>query len=158
MSNKKWFILAGLVVAAVVIYAFLEGSRGFVDQRDVVGVDSEEMTLEEEAASIDAMTEAPVKEFTITSFFEMVDGNPAPQFSLKEIVVNKGDKVRIKVTNTKGTHDFTLNEYNIFEETPLDQEVVIEFTADKAGEFFYYCSKPNHRALGQWGTLKVLEN
>ncbi len=157
MDKNKWLILTGLIVVAVVAYVFLEGSRGVVDDRGVVGSDSEEMTLEEEAASIDAMTEAPVREFTMTSFFEMVDGKPAPQFSLKEIVVNKGDRVSIKVTNTKGTHDFTLDEYSIFEETPLDQEVVIEFTADKAGEFVYYCSKPNHRALGQWGTLRVLQ-
>lgn len=103
-------------------------------------------------------TPSKIKEFTMTSFYEMKDGKPAPQFSLKEIMVKKGDRVRIKVTNTKGVHDFTLNEYNIFKETPLNQEVMIEFTADKAGEFVYYCSKPTHRALGQWGTLRVLES
>lgn len=98
---------------------------------------------------------AAVKEFTMTSFYEVVDGQPKPQFSMKEITVKKGDKVRIKVTNTKGNHDFNIDEYNIRQATPLDQEVTIEFTADQAGEFVYYCSTPNHRALGQWGTLKV---
>ena len=98
-----------------------------------------------------------VKEFTMTSFYELVDGKPKPQFSLREISVKKGDTVRIKVTNTKGDHDFKLDEFNVYAATPLDQEVVVEFTADKAGEFVYYCSKPNHRALGQWGTLKVTD-
>ena len=33
---------------------------------------------------------------------------------------------------------------------------VIEFTADKAGEFTYYCSVQGHKQKGQWGTLKVI--
>lgn len=98
-----------------------------------------------------------IKEFLMTSFVEFVDGEPKPQFSLKEITVNKGDKVRIKITNTKGNHDFKLDEFGVFVDTPLDQEVVVEFTADQAGEFIYYCNQPGHRQAGQWGTLKVLE-
>ena len=53
--------------------------------------------------------------------------------------------------------DFVIDEYNIKKATPINEEVVIEFTADKAGEFVYYCSMPNHRQLGQWGTLLVTE-
>lgn len=103
-----------------------------------------------------ATEEAAVKEFSMTSFVEMVDGKPKPQYSLKEITVNKGDKVKIKITVTKGTHNFNLDEFNVHAETPLNQEVAVEFTADKAGEFIYYCSMPGHRANGHWGTLKVL--
>lgn len=98
-----------------------------------------------------------VKELTMTSFYELVDGKPKPQFSLREMIVRKGDKVRIKVTNTKGDHDFRLDEFNVNVATPLNEEVVVEFTADKAGDFVYYCGKPNHRTLGQWGTLKVTD-
>jgi uncharacterized cupredoxin-like copper-binding protein len=93
-----------------------------------------------------------VKEFSINSYYD----DTGVWFSLKEINVNKGDKVRIKVTNIKGNHDFVIEEYKINEVTPLNQEVVIEFTADKAGEFTYYCSVPGHREKGQWGTLTVL--
>lgn len=94
-----------------------------------------------------------VKEFSMTSYYD-TDGK---WFSLKEISVKKGDRVRIKVTNTKGTHDFAIDEYVIKEMTPLDKETVIEFTADKAGEFMYYCSMPGHRQGGQFGTLIVKE-
>ncbi|HIJ99198.1 TPA: cupredoxin domain-containing protein, partial [archaeon] len=75
----------------------------------------------------------------------------------KEITVNKGDLVRIKITNTKGTHDFKIDEFNAYSETPLNQKVIIEFMADKSGTFEYYCTKTGHRQNGQWGTLKVLE-
>ena len=97
-----------------------------------------------------------VKEFTLTAWYSPEDKRP--YFSLNEMTVNKGDTVRVKVTNTFGTHDFSLDEYGIKKETPLNQETVIEFVADKAGDFVYYCSKPGHRAAGQWGTLKVMAN
>lgn len=99
-----------------------------------------------------------VKEFSMESFVEFVDGQPKPQFSLKEITVNKGDLVKIKIMVTKGTHDFKIDEFNVYADTKeLNKEYVVEFTADKAGEFIYYCAKPGHRANGQWGTLKVLD-
>ena len=71
--------------------------------------------------------------------------------------MKKGDTIRIKITNTKGSHDFTLDEYGIKKITPLNEEVVVEFTADKAGSFKYYCSMPGHRQMGQEGTLIVTE-
>lgn len=98
-----------------------------------------------------------VKEFTMTSFVEIVDGKPKPQYSIKEITVNKGDRVRIKITVTSGMHNFNLDEFNIHSETSLNQETIVEFIADKSGEFIYYCSKPGHRENGHWGTLKVLD-
>lgn len=102
-------------------------------------------------------SEASIKEFVMTSFVEMKDGKYFPQFSMKELKVKKGDKVRIKVTNTKGSHDINIDEFDIKAETPLNQEVVVEFIADKAGQFVYYCSKPGHRENGHWGALIVEE-
>src|SRR5690348_14143422 len=80
-----------------------------------------------------------VKEFTMTAYYDPALKKPI--FSLPEMNVKKGDKVKVKVTNTMGMHDFTLEEFNIGAELPLNQEVVVEFTADKAGEFVYYCAK-----------------
>jgi plastocyanin len=93
----------------------------------------------------------------MTSFVEMVDGKPQPQFSMKEIVVNEGDLVRLKITVTSGEHDFKIDEFDVYADTKLDEEYVVEFVADKAGEFEYYCTKPNHRANGHFGVLRVLE-
>ncbi len=101
------------------------------------------------------VNQGEVKEFVMQSYYSPEQGRPF--FSLNEMAVKKGDRVRVKVTNTMGVHDFAIDEFGIKRETPLNQEQVIEFTADKAGEFVYYCSKPGHRAAGQWGTLKVSE-
>ncbi|MBI4894911.1 MAG: cupredoxin domain-containing protein [Candidatus Aenigmarchaeota archaeon] len=98
-----------------------------------------------------------VKEFHLESFYTMEDGNPHPQFSVKNITVNKGDFVRIYVNTTKGTHDFNIDELNVHKQTPTGQITTIEFIADKSGEFVYYCSMPGHRQNGHWGTLTIVE-
>jgi len=131
------------VVAAIAI-------AGFIFMRDSGDVSAPKDAAEAGTATMNA---GEVKEFSMTAYFD----DAGKWFSLKEISVNKGDRVRIKVTNTKGTHDFTLDEYGIKKTTPLNQETVIEFIADKAGEFVYYCSMPGHRQGGQFGKLVVKE-
>ncbi|MEK7665039.1 MAG: hypothetical protein AAB361_02785 [Patescibacteria group bacterium] len=109
------------------------------------------------AENSNSQNQSEVKEFNMTSFYEMADDKPRPQYSLKEIIVNKGDTVKVIVTVTKGNHDFNIDEFNVHTETPLNQPVIIEFKADKSGEFVYYCSRPDHRENGHWGTLRVIE-
>ena len=102
--------------------------------------------------------ERAVKEFAMDSFVEFADGKPKPQFSVKEITVNKGDLVKLKITVTSGMHDFKIDEFDVYADTKeLNKEYLVEFTADKVGEFVYYCNQPGHRTNGHWGTLKVLE-
>lgn len=94
-----------------------------------------------------------VKEFQMTAYYD----DQGIWYSLKEINVNKGDRVRIKATNIKGMHNFVIDEYDLMQELPLDEEVIIEFVADKTGQFTYYCAYPGHKNKGQWGTLTVSE-
>lgn len=93
------------------------------------------------------------KEFTTTAYYD----DTGVWYSLKEMRVKLGDKVRVKATNTRGMHDFNIDELGVKQELPLNQEVAIEFMANKVGSFVFYCSKPGHRAKGQWGTL-IVEN
>lgn len=100
----------------------------------------------------------PFKEFAIESFTEIIDGKYYPQYSLKEISVNKGDLVRIKITVKSGMHDFKIDEFNVYADTKEpNKEYIVEFVADKEGSFEYYCTKPGHRQNGHFGTLKVLD-
>ncbi len=76
--------------------------------------------------------EAPLKEFTIT----------ARQFAFEPstITVNQGDHVRLKVTSADVKHGLDIEGYEINRELNPGQEVVVDFIADKAGEFEFYCS------------------
>lgn len=97
-------------------------------------------------------TQAPsaptTKEFTV------VGDNYS--FAPNMLTVNKGDKVKITFQNKNGFHDFVIDELGVNSgKINGGQEKIVEFTADKAGSFEYYCSVGSHRAMGMKGTLTV---
>ncbi len=78
-------------------------------------------------------------------------------FNPAEITVNKGDKVRIVLTNASGNHNWVIDEFNAKTKTiQSGQTDQVEFTASKAGTFEYYCAVANHRQMGMVGKLIVL--
>ncbi len=165
MQTKNILIsLVVIGVLAILGWSYMEKQEGGKDddmniETQVVGsampVPGSGVTekVVEGAPVVESTGAAAVKEFSMTAYYDTT----GKWFSLKEIAVKKGDTVRIKITNTKGMHDFVVDEYSIAEELPMDKEVIVEFKADKVGDFVYYCSKSGHRAGGQWGTLKVSE-
>jgi len=65
------------------------------------------------------------------------------EFNPNVISVKKGDRVRLTLLSTEGTHGFYLPEYNIDEKMSAgDAPVIVEFVADKTGEFEFRCSVP----------------
>ncbi len=78
------------------------------------------------------------------------------EFSVKEIRVKKGDRVRINLTVTQGMHDWVVDEFNARTNiTQTGQTTSVEFVADKTGTYEYYCSVPTHRQQGMVGKLIV---
>ncbi len=75
-----------------------------------------------------------------------------------ELVANVGDLVRITLINGDPTlHDLLIDEFGVAtpQLTQLDETFVVEFVADKPGEFTYYCNVPGHRQVGMFGTLRI---
>ncbi len=78
------------------------------------------------------------------------------KFEPNSITVNKGDTVRIIFKNVGGMHDWKIDEFNASTKViNSGEEETIEFVADKAGTFEYYCSVGAHRANGMVGDLIV---
>ena len=151
--NRKIIILTIIIVVAVAAVVMITTNKTEVP---VSGTETNGNNVQNLNAG-DNET-AGLKEFAMESFVEFIDEKPKPQFSLKEITVKKGDIVRIKITVTSGMHDFKIDEFSVYADTKeLNKEYVVEFTADKVGEFIYYCAKSGHRANGHWGTLIVTE-
>lgn len=109
----------------------------------------EETSPTSEAASDSAMSEENnVKKFVIE--------NAGMSFKTKQLTVNKGDTVQVTFKNTGGFHDFVIDEFNAkTKQLPAGQQETIEFVADQAGDFEFYCSVGNHRQMGMKGTLTV---
>lgn len=91
-----------------------------------------------------------VKEITVQ--------NDRLSYVQSEIRVNRGDTIRLTFENTGGRHDWVLDEFDAATEVINGGESeTIEFTADEAGEFEFYCSVPGHRQAGMWGTFVVVD-
>ncbi len=91
-----------------------------------------------------------VKEVTIT--------NDGYDYLPSEIRVNVGDTVRLTFENGGGFHDWVLDEFDAATRRISGGNAdTIEFTADTAGTFEFYCSVGNHRALGMVGDFVVVE-
>lgn len=165
MQTKNMMIAGGIIFVLIIGYVIMSTESAVkvspvsVDTTVVAPAAATPNTTAVAGTSIipaDVLS-GKTKEFLMTSWMDKIDGKMAAHFSLKEIVVKKGDKVRISITNTAGDHDFKIDAFKVATETPLDKTVVVEFTADKAGDFEFYCSKYNHSKIGQTGTLRVLE-
>lgn len=78
-------------------------------------------------------------------------------FNPDRIEVPQGARVRIVFHNRGGMHNWVIDEFDA--RTPVistGETGEVSFVADRAGEFEYYCSVGNHRALGMKGTLVVV--
>ena len=77
-------------------------------------------------------------------------------FTPNKITAKKGDTVKVTFTSASSFHDFVVDGYNIQTKRVSDgQSDTIQFVADKAGTFEFYCSVGQHRQMGMKGTLVV---
>lgn len=145
-------VLIGLVVLGGLFFLF---SRNNTTNTPVTESTVPTQTTTEETSISPASGETSeetqagaVKEFT-------VDGDNFT-FSLKEIKVKEGDTVKITFNNVEGFHDLVLDEFNAkTKQLAAGQSETIQFVADKAGTYEYYCSVGQHRQMGMKGNLIV---
>ena len=77
-------------------------------------------------------------------------------YSIEEITVKKGQSVRIEMNVTQDTHNWVIAEFDAATAIiSSGRMAAVEFVADTAGIYEYYCSVSNHRAMGMVGTLIV---
>jgi plastocyanin len=62
-------------------------------------------------------------------------------FNPDRIVVNYGDRVRLEISNDNVVHGFALWGYAIVRRLEPEEMTVVEFDAQKAGEFHFACSE-----------------
>jgi len=75
-----------------------------------------------------------VKEFDITA--------KQWEFTPSTIRINEGDMVKLNIKNLDVAHGFAIFEFNVNERLPTGKTTVVEFTADKKGEYIFFCSVP----------------
>lgn len=136
--------LIGLLVLVVVFLAFSRRPGTVMAPTSQTPSVSTETTPSSQATQSGSTT---VHEVSIKAF--------SFGFDPKTFTVKKGEKVRLRVTNTAGVHNFNIDELGVLASTPAGKEAVIEFTPETSGSFTYYCSIDGHRELGMMGTIVV---
>jgi len=72
-------------------------------------------------------------------------------FTQSPVNINKGDKVRVRVTSSSGIHGIAIPDFGVAtSRISPGQEQVVEFVADKSGSFDYFCNVPcgsGHRSM-----------
>ncbi len=90
---------------------------------------------------LEVKLKADVKaEFGASALKEFIMTAKQWEFNPSMIGVNKGDKVRLKITSTDVTHSFSLPDFNVNLNLEPDQTKIAEFVADKIGTFTFACS------------------
>ncbi|HET8735006.1 MAG TPA: PVC-type heme-binding CxxCH protein, partial [Pricia sp.] len=71
---------------------------------------------------------------------------------------NKGDRVRITITNGETmTHDIAMEKLGIKSNTLLEEGSTTSITFWAEGDDTYYCTVPGHRAAGMVGKFQIVE-
>jgi len=82
-----------------------------------------------------------------------IDGKVNPM-----LVVHEGETVQINLINGEGAeHDIVIDQYAARSDRVLEigASSTLAFTADKTGEFIYFCSIAGHREAGMEGRIQV---
>jgi plastocyanin len=143
-----------LLIALVVIALVGSGAWFLMNSTSTKpesSVESDEIDLEE--APLDATDSGEANVEGQKTF--NVDASKF-KFSVTEMRVKKGDKVKVILTNKDGLHDWVLDEFNArTSQIEVGKSVTVEFIADNTGTFEYYCSVGSHRKMGMVGKLIV---
>ncbi len=80
------------------------------------------------------------------------------QFGTKDLQVGteKGQTIRLNLRVEQGFHDWVIDEFNAaIRQLQVGESDSVEFVADQAGSFEFYCSVGSHRQMGMVGRLIV---
>jgi nitrosocyanin len=159
MSKKM--IIIGLIIIAIVVGFFVlkpsEMNRGIEESMDTV-TETEDMPqgtvpFQQGGTAVNVNAGTTVSVSTTRSFTVAAGSYYFTPSSMK---VNKGDTVKITVTNSDGMHDLKLDEFGVATRVLKSGESqTVTFVADKSGTFDYYCSIGDHRLMGMQGKLIV---
>ncbi|KKT39690.1 hypothetical protein A3K29_02395 [Candidatus Collierbacteria bacterium RIFOXYB2_FULL_46_14] len=140
-------IIIGLLIVAVILVISRLSNSGKAIRPEIESVVSPTPTTEQTPTT---MVDVGNGQITIEagSFY----------FTPNLIRVKKGEKIKLILKANDLMHDFNIDELGVkVPVTKAGNSSIVEFTADKAGEFEYYCSIGEHRQRGQVGKLIVIE-
>lgn len=111
--NKFYFLVGIVALIVVLFFIFSSGGSNPVKTNTNSGT-------------------GQIKEFNMT----------AKQFEFipNKITVNVGDTVILHITSTDVAHGIAIPQFGVSQQLPPGQEETVQFVADKAGTYTFYCN------------------
>lgn len=119
-----------LLILLAIMSVFILGCQNTIEPKTLDEFPSQDIktvTIENQTPSNQTL-----KEFYITA--------RQWEFEPRDITVSQGDLVRLTITSVDVEHGFALPDFGIDERLNPGDAVVIEFIADKKGEFRFFCN------------------
>lgn len=152
---KNYWIPVTVGVVIVSIAAFLLMNKQQQPQTPTVPEESNTQVSPPPQSNTDAIKQSS-SEASIVQSKEFVVTGSKFKFDPAEIKVKKGETVKITFKNSDGVHDLVIPDFKVAtKQIKTGEQETIEFVADKSGQFEYYCSVGNHKAMGMVGKLLV---
>ena len=77
-------------------------------------------------------------------------------FTPNELTFTAEKPITVILTSVDGSHSFHVDELNVkSREAKKGQSIVVEFSADKAGKYEFYCAHGSHKKKGMTGMLEI---
>jgi heme/copper-type cytochrome/quinol oxidase subunit 2 len=147
-------LIVGIVVAVLAIGAVVVLGMGARNTGDDSTTSMAETTATPLAtpSSMDQVE----SDTLLTSIIEVEGGSF--YYKPNEITTKRGEEVTILLNSVDMMHDFVIDELNVKSEiAKAGSSTRVTFTPNEVGEFEFYCSVGNHRAMGMVGTLIVTQ-
>ena len=142
--NKNLIVVTLLVLIAGGVYLFSQTKTSEQPESQIPSP-----KIVEEQNNEEASPEATL----VTQTVNMVSENFS--FTPKTFTVKKGSEVTMIVQN-KGVHNFVIDERDVKQDFK-EGENTFSFTPTQTGTFEFYCGIGNHRQMGMFGTMTVVE-
>ncbi|HEY4493110.1 MAG TPA: cupredoxin domain-containing protein [Candidatus Paceibacterota bacterium] len=157
-SKGLWSIIILLIIVALAYGAYQKWGNSQVpaetEENTEEATNTAGMPVPGEENVTETVVEGDINVALGTKTFTLV-GKPF-SYSLAEIRVKEGDRVKIVFQNEEGQHDWGVDEFAARTAVlKTGETATVEFVASKKGNFEYYCSVGQHRAMGMKGTLVV---
>lgn len=150
------FLLSGCSVAAFTIGEHSYQSAKAADlapAKQKIPQEESQPAMQEPTSTFTLKTSLVEGKMVFTGVGGSLEGLTNP-----DLTVKPGETVKIVLVNGDAVqHNLTIPDFNARTEdvTAINQETSLVFTADKEGEFAYFCDIPGHRQAGMEGKLIV---
>ena len=151
--NKVW----ALVLVALVLAGVIGGGAWYITKTQNSKLKTQNLQQVNQVTDLatNAVEEVVAAKDSGKTVEVTVEGSNY-KFIPNVINTKKGDTVILIFKSTGAIHNLVIDEFGVETNKIGDgEEEEMEFVADKAGTFEFYCSVANHRAMGMTGKLTV---